>query len=168
MVKEVNKEHKNVEMTRKKKRSGIVYFDYSLLAILICLVCFGLVMLYSTSSYSAMMKQNGDSLFYFKRQLLFCIVGFIGMWLVSKIDYHWYINKSKLFYFFSIFMMFLVKTPLGKEVNGAKRWIKLPFGFNASCDPKNEVPQEAQTFLKFDFDDEPGRTENNPQYPKRH
>ena len=128
MVKEVNKEHKNVEMTRKKKRSGIVYFDYSLLAILICLVCFGLVMLYSTSSYSAMMKQNGDSLFYFKRQLLFCIVGFIGMWLVSKIDYHWYINKSKLFYFFSIFMMFLVKTPLGKEVNGAKRWIKLPFG----------------------------------------
>ena len=128
MVKEVNKEHKNVEMTRKKKRSGIVYFDYSLLAILICLVCFGLVMLYSTSSYSAMMKQNGDSLFYFKRQLLFCIVGFIGMWLVSKIDYHWYISKSKLFYFFSIFMMFLVKTPLGKEVNGAKRWIKLPFG----------------------------------------
>lgn len=38
---------------------------------------------------------------------------------------------------------------------------------NASCDPKNEVPQEAQTFLQFDFDDEPGRTENNPQYPKR-
>lgn len=39
---------------------------------------------------------------------------------------------------------------------------------NASCDPKNEAPQEAQTFLQFDFDDEPGRTENNPQYPKRH
>ena len=39
---------------------------------------------------------------------------------------------------------------------------------NASCDPKNDVPQEAQTFLQFDFDDEPGRTENNPQYPKRH
>lgn len=39
---------------------------------------------------------------------------------------------------------------------------------NASCDPKNEVPQEAQTFLQFDFDDESGHTENNPQYPKRH
>ncbi|MDC1957898.1 hypothetical protein [Bacteroides uniformis] len=39
---------------------------------------------------------------------------------------------------------------------------------NASCDPKNEVPQEVQTFLQFDFDDESGRTENNPQYPKRH
>ena len=101
--------------------------DYSLLAILICLICFGLVMLYSTSSYSAMMKQNGDSLFYFKRQVLFCIVGLIGMWIVSRIDYHWYFERSKFFYFISIFMMFLVKTPLGKEVNGAKRWIKLPF-----------------------------------------
>lgn len=38
---------------------------------------------------------------------------------------------------------------------------------NASCDPKNKVPQETQTFLKFDFDDEPGHTENHPQYPKR-
>ena len=123
----VNTRVKEKKKIRKKGKS-IVYFDYSLLAVLICLVCFGLVMLYSTSSYGAMMKQEGDSLFYFKRQLVFCIAGFAGMWIVSKIDYHWYIDKSKLFYFISIFMMFLVKTPLGKEVNGAKRWIKLPFG----------------------------------------
>ena len=126
MVKENKKRCTNTRV--KKKEHSIAYFDYSLLAILICLICFGLVMLYSTSSYSAMMKQNGDSLFYFKRQVLFCIVGLIGMWIVSRIDYHWYFERSKFFYFISIFMMFLVKTPLGKEVNGAKRWIKLPFG----------------------------------------
>ena len=126
MVKENKKRSTNTRV--KKKEHSIAYFDYSLLAILICLICFGLVMLYSTSSYSAMMKQNGDSLFYFKRQVLFCIVGLIGMWIVSRIDYHWYFDRSKFFYFISIFMMFLVKTPLGKEVNGAKRWIKLPFG----------------------------------------
>lgn len=125
MVKENKKRSTNTRA--KKKEHSIAYFDYSLLAILICLICFGLVMLYSTSSYSAMMKQNGDSLFYFKRQVLFCIVGLIGMWIVSRIDYHWYFERSKFFYFISIFMMFLVKTPLGKEVNGAKRWIKLPF-----------------------------------------
>ena len=125
MVKENKKRSTNTRV--KKKEHSIAYFDYSLLAILICLICFGLVMLYSTSSYSAMMKQNGDSLFYFKRPVLFCIVGLIGMWIVSRIDYHWYFERSKLFYFISIFMMFLVKTPLGKEVNGAKRWIKLPF-----------------------------------------
>lgn len=126
MVKENKKRSTNTRI--KRKEHSIAYFDYSLLAILICLVCFGLVMLYSTSSYSAMMKQNGDSLFYFKRQILFCIVGLIVMWIVSRIDYHWYFERSKFFYFVSIFMMFLVKTPLGKEVNGAKRWIKLPFG----------------------------------------
>ena len=126
MVKENKKRSTNTRV--KKKEHSIAYFEYSLLAILICLICFGLVMLYSTSSYSAMMKQNGDSLFYFKRQVLFCIVGLIGMWIVSRIDYHWYFERSKFFYFISIFMMFLVKTPLGKEVNGAKRWIKLPFG----------------------------------------
>ena len=126
MVKENKKRSTNTRA--KKKEHSIAYFDYSLLAILICLICLGLVMLYSTSSYSAMMKQNGDSLFYFKRQVLFCIVGLIGMWIVSRIDYHWYFERSKFFYFISIFMMFLVKTPLGKEVNGAKRWIKLPFG----------------------------------------
>lgn len=125
MVKENKKRSTNTRV--KKKEHSIAYFDYSLLAILVCLICFGLVMLYSTSSYSAMMKQNGDSLFYFKRQVLFCIVGLIGMWIVSRIDYHWYFERSKFFYFISIFMMFLVKTPLGKEVNGAKRWIKLPF-----------------------------------------
>lgn len=125
MVKENKKRSTNTRV--KKKEHSIAYFDYSLLAILICLICFGLVMLYSTSSYSAMMKQNGDSLFYFKRQVLFCIVGLIGMWIVSRIDYHWYFERSKFFYFISIFMMFLVKTPLGKEVNGAKRWVKLPF-----------------------------------------
>ena len=125
MVKENKKRSTNTRV--KKKEHSIAYFDYSLLAILICLICFGLVMLYSTSSYSAMMKQNGDSLFYFKRQVLFCIVGLIGMWIVSRIDYHWYFERSKFFYFISIFMMFLVKTPLGKEVNGTKRWIKLPF-----------------------------------------
>ena len=125
MVKENKKRSTNTRV--KKKEHSIAYFDYSLLAILICLICFGLVMLYSTSSYSAMMKQNGDSLFYFKRQVLFCIVGLIGMWIVSRIDYHWYFERSKFFYFISIFIMFLVKTPLGIEVNGAKRWIKLPF-----------------------------------------
>ena len=103
MVKENKKRSTNTRV--KKKEHSIAYFDYSLLAILICLICFGLVMLYSTSSYSAMMKQNGDSLFYFKRQVLFCIVGLIGMWIVSRIDYHWYFERSKFFYFISIFIL---------------------------------------------------------------
>ena len=113
MVKENKKRSTNTRV--KKKEHSIAYFDYSLLAILICLICFGLVMLYSTSSYSAMMKQNGDSLFYFKRQVLFCIVGLIGMWIVSRIDYHWYFERSKFFYFISIFYDVPCKDTIGKR-----------------------------------------------------
>ena len=121
----------NLNFRKKKKRntrnvkSTDQYFDYSMLAVLIFLICFGLVMLFSTSSYSALIKQ-GDSMFYLKRQLIFCVVGFLGMIIVSTIDYHYYIKLAKPLYWFSIFLMALVKTPLGKTVNGARRWLRLP------------------------------------------
>ena len=107
---------------KKKMR----YFDYSMMAVLVCLVCFGLVMLYSPSAYSALIDY-GDSMYYFKRQIIFCAAGFIGMWIVSRINYHFYIKWAKSLYFLSVLLMLLVQTPLGKTVNGARRWIKLPF-----------------------------------------
>ncbi|MGN1165051.1 MAG: FtsW/RodA/SpoVE family cell cycle protein [Lachnospiraceae bacterium] len=118
------------EQTRekmKKRPSKIRYYDYSLVAILIFLVCFGLVMLYSTSAYSALVKYQ-DSMYYFKRQLVFCLAGFVGIYVISKINYHFYIKIAKKLYFFSIILMALVQTPLGKTVNGARRWIRLPAG----------------------------------------
>ena len=96
---------------RERKKQGEHYFDYSLLAVLICLVCFGLVMLYSTSSYSALVDY-GDSMFYFKRQLIFCVAGFVGVYIISKIDYRWYTKIAKRLYFVSILLMALVQTPL--------------------------------------------------------
>ncbi len=114
-------------VNRRRQGDVTVYFDYSLLAVLIFLICFGLVMLYSTSAYSALVNYN-DSMYFFKRQILFCIVGFAGMYVVSRIDYHLYIKWAKALYFLSIVLMALVQTPLGKEVNGARRWIQLPLG----------------------------------------
>ena len=115
---------------RRKENTGPVpvrYYDYSLVAVLVFLVCFGLVMLYSTSAYTALIE-NDDSMYYFKRQILFCGAGVVIIYVVSRINYHWYIGKAKAIYFFSLFLMFLVKSPLGKEVNGARRWIRLPMG----------------------------------------
>lgn len=119
---------KEVKTTIKTPQKQVVqYFDYSLLAIVIFLVCFGLVMLYSTSSYSAQIKFN-DSMYYFKRQAVFSAISLIGMLVVSKIDYHWYVKISKLIYVVSFILMILVLTPLGIEAYGARRWIRLPFG----------------------------------------
>ena len=111
----------------KKKRKTIKYYDYSLLAVLICLMCFGLVMLYSTSAYSALVKY-GNSMHYFTRQLIFSLMGLFGMHVVSKIHYHWYYKRAKAIFYLSLLLMALVQTPLGKTVNGARRWIRLPGG----------------------------------------
>lgn len=120
---------KEVKTTTIKtpQKQVVQYFDYSLLAIVIFLVCFGLVMLYSTSSYSAQIKFN-DSMYYFKRQAVFSTISLIGMLVVSKIDYHWYVKISKFIYVVSFVLMILVLTPLGIEAYGARRWIRLPFG----------------------------------------
>lgn len=116
-----------MKKNRKRKSVNIVrYYDYSLVAILIFLICFGLVMLYSTSSYSAL-ETYGDSMYYFKRQMFFCVLGLSAMYVVSKINYHRYKKWAKPCYMFSIFLLTLVRTPLGKTVKGASRWIKLPF-----------------------------------------
>ena len=59
------KKQKNV--TRLKKAD---YYDYNLLAAVILLMCFGLVMLYSTSAYEAQLTFKGNDMYYFSRQAL--------------------------------------------------------------------------------------------------
>lgn len=112
----------------KKKQQGakVHYFDYSLLTITIFLMCFGLIMLYSTSSYSAQIDFN-DSMYYLKRQAIFSVMGFVVVLVVAKIDYHFWAKFAKLSYIVAFILMALVLTPLGAEFNHARRWLRLPF-----------------------------------------
>lgn len=110
----------------KKKKA--YYFDYKLLAIVICLICFGLVMLYSTSLYSAGKKFN-DNMYYFRKQAIISAGSLVVMLIVSKINYHIYEKLAKFAYVLSFILMGLVLVPgVGIEAYGARRWIKLPFG----------------------------------------
>ena len=111
-----------------KTKNKSQYFDYGLLAIVIFLMCFGLVMLYSTSSYSAALKFNGNSMYYFSRQAVISAGSLVALLVISKIDYHWYAQIAKMTYWISFVLMALVLTPLGIEAYGARRWIRLPFG----------------------------------------
>ena len=112
--------------TREKEKP---YYDYDLLLVIIFLMCFGVVMLYSSSAYSAQVDYKND-MFFFTRQAMIGIIGFIVMFIVSKIDYHLYGAYAKELFWFSMFLMALVQTPLGKTVNGARRWIRLPGGLS--------------------------------------
>lgn len=123
----------NLGGKREKNESGKKYFfDYSLLFVIIFLLCFGLVMLYSTSSYNAQIK-FGSSTWYLRKQIVASLMGIAGMILVSRIDYHIWERFSLLAYIMSAVLIALVATPLGNEVNGARRWLQFPgFSFQPS------------------------------------
>lgn len=105
----------------KHKQKKVRYFDYSLLFIIIFLLGFGLVMIYSTSSYNAQVKFN-DSEFYFKKQLLAVAIGVACMYVAYRIDYHVW-QKFALQIYIAAIVMILAIIPFGYSANGAKRWI---------------------------------------------
>ena len=109
---------------RRKKGQQESFFDYTLLFIVLFLLGFGLIMLYSTSSYEANMD-FGDSAYYLKKQLVATLMGLVLMVIVASIPYHFWERFATLGYLVSAFMILLVLTPLGYEANGAKRWIRI-------------------------------------------
>ncbi len=98
------------------------YFDYNLLAIVILLTCFGLVMLYSTSAYEAMLEPNGSDMTYFRKQAIISVGAFVLALIGSQIDYHFMARFAVPVYWVAIFFLVITKF-IGREVNGAKRWI---------------------------------------------
>ena len=105
------------KLTKKGK-----FFDYTLLIVVLFLVAFGLVMVYSTSSFSAL-QDTGDSAYYFKRQLLTSGIGLVAMAVTAFISYKFWYKIAVFIYFASILSILMVLTPLGKTFNGARRWI---------------------------------------------
>ena len=126
----MSREKKAVKKPKTKKKTD--YYDYSLLAVIILLTCFGLVMLYSTSSYMAELNY-GDDMYYFKKQAAIsfgCIIIALG---ISQIDYHILTKFTGVLYGMAAILMVLVKTPLGRTANGARRWLNLgPLSFQPS------------------------------------
>ncbi len=106
-------------MLSNKKRG-----DLFIPLIVFLVAIFGLVMVYSSSKYSAEVNYN-DEFFYFNKQLVGFLIGAVGFIFFSIIDYK-KIEKFRVgFLIFSIILLSLVFTPLGVENYGAKRWINL-------------------------------------------
>ena len=102
----------------KKQNTKSDYYDYNLVAVIVLLVCFGLVMLYSTSSYMAEVNYGND-MFYFKKQALISAACLIGALFISKIlDYHVLLPFTTALYVASLILMGLVRTPLGHSSHG--------------------------------------------------
>lgn len=101
--------------------------DFTMLITIIILLCIGLVMVASASSYYAL-STFGDSNYFLTRQLILGIAGVVAMLVISKIDYRIYKKWSYLFYFVALILLIAVLIPgIGQERNGATRWL----GFGA-------------------------------------
>lgn len=110
---------------RKRKEQSEYFFDYSLLFIVLFLLGFGLVMIYSASSYEAFQSYE-DTTYYMKKQLIAIIIGMVLMIIVANIPYHFWERFALLGYLVSMALVPLVLTPLGVESHGARRWIRIP------------------------------------------
>ena len=109
-------------MGKKKKRAYERYFDYSLLFVTIFIVGFGLIMIYSTSSYTAQLEY-GRADYYFRKQLFFVLGGLVCMYITYRMDYHKWRNWALAIFIVSI-LLIIALIPFGSAANGAKRWIR--------------------------------------------
>lgn len=118
---------------REKKQRKVAFFDYNLLFILIFIMGFGLVMLYSSSSYTSANKY-GDSAYYLKRQVRSILIGLVPMIVLAKVDYRVWKKFGTLAYFVAFALCVVVLVPgIGTSSHGSSRWLQLgPLSFQPS------------------------------------
>ena len=102
--------------------------DWPLAIIVLTLVVFGLVMLFSASYATAYYRFKGDSFHFIRQQALFAAVGVVVMFVASHVDYH--IFHKFAWPIMAVTVVLLIVVLFMPELNGAKRWIFLPIGGN--------------------------------------
>jgi len=99
--------------------------DFTLLITVLLLVVIGIIMVFSSSFYYSYNNFNKDSFHFLKRNLIWALIGCAGMFFAMNFKYTRYKKLAFPGLLISIGLLILVLTPLGVEVNGAKRWIAI-------------------------------------------
>lgn len=100
-------------------------WDLALLGVVLTLVGFGIVMLYSASAVMAAQKL-GDHLYLVKSQMVKVILGIVMLFVALRVDYRWYKRLIYPILGVSFVMLIAVLIPgIGAVQNGARRWFSL-------------------------------------------
>jgi len=94
-------------------------FDWILFAAVMLLICFGLVELYSIA-----LGQGAADLLNFKKQIFFCCIGFVLLFLFASLDYHTLRGFSNYFYLLGVLLLSGVLL-FGETVHGTRGWFSL-------------------------------------------
>lgn len=107
--------------------------DFWFLLVVILLLGIGTMMVFSASSASAYTKTDSSTAYdILKDQIVYAILGIIVMGIVSLVDYKFIGRFTFVFYVFTLALLALVQTPLGRTYNGARRWLSLGLEFQPS------------------------------------
>ena len=119
-------------MLIEKLKNIIDFFDNRgldslFLACVTSLIIIGLVMVTSSTVDFAAAKFS-NPLFFFKKQLIFIILGLLILYIITHIKTSFYYDYGQYFLLSSLIISLLVHIPgLGVTINGATRWINLGF-----------------------------------------
>lgn len=101
--------------------------DKTFLFLLILVVTLGLIVMLSASAPSGT-KYYDDPYHFFKQQLVAIIMGFVGMFIISRVNLDNFLRFIPKAFLVCVVLLVLVLIPgIGKEVNGARRWLNVPF-----------------------------------------
>ena len=107
----------------RARLAALPALDVPFLAVLLALLCYGLIMLFS-AGYAVALYRRGDAYTYIRPQLLFAVLGLAAMYAASLIDYH--IWHKLAWPVLGVSLALLVVVLFMPEYNGCKRWIVLP------------------------------------------
>lgn len=110
-------------MSKTRKSSPPVEYSLLLTATM-CLLAFGVVMVFSASSTTSLLGESGDSAYYLKRTLIFGALGLVVMHLLAGRGVKLLRPLTPLLLGGSFFLCAAVMLPgVGVEVNGSRAWL---------------------------------------------
>ncbi len=117
---------------RKKEKKIKAGVDWTFVVVLIFIVAFGLIMMYSAGSYSSSVNNEGSTFAFMKTQVMATGIAFALMLIVIFTDYHLMTSILSCVLWVICFVVIVVTGLAGKTLNGASRWLSL---FDTSIQP---------------------------------
>lgn len=108
----------------KQMQMRQVAYDKTLLWVLLCLLSFGLIMVYSASIAQAGLSNYENRAVFFNKQAIFALLGLLLSLFLMRVPMWRWLRWTKLM--LPIVMIMLLVVPiLGEEINGARRWLSI-------------------------------------------
>ena len=98
-------------------------FDITFFVLLMIILVIGLATLYSASHVYAF-NIDGDSYYYIRKQLLWAVIGLVGMLVASVVDYH--VLHRFAWPVWLVSLVLLVVAYFMPSSTGVHRWIRIP------------------------------------------